>query len=113
MTRYDSSHEPDLNIEYDAATDTYRARIDTAGEEAPRPSLAVIRTVAEAADCGPNELEPLGEWIDPGALDAIVGPRRAGDSRANASVRFAFLDFDVTVDRRTVTVRPRPDGADA
>lgn len=35
------------------------------------PSLAVIEAVSDALEIDPLDLEPLGEYVDPDALDAL------------------------------------------
>lgn len=62
-----------------------------------RPSTAVIESVAAAADRAPTELEPLYNYVDPDALDALV---RAGSTQATEGVTtlvFRFDGYDVTV----------------
>lgn len=72
------------------------------------PSTAVIRTVAIAADRVPTGLESLYGTIDPEALDTLVRSMGTNSTDGDATVRFVFDGYRVTV-RRDGTVAVRPD----
>jgi len=61
------------------------------------PSELVIEAVADHADVDPLDLDvPLGEVVDPDALDAIFASRfNAG--RNEGRVEFTYLGYRVTV----------------
>lgn len=59
------------------------------------PTVAVARAVASLEGVHPGDLEPLNDWIDPDALDALVGPRSSGDAEGAASVEFYYLGYQV------------------
>lgn len=61
---------------------THRARYD-AGNEAP--SLALVDAIAAARETDPVALDPLGNSLDMGALDALVQPSR-GDHAIQVTV---------------------------
>jgi hypothetical protein len=63
--------------------------IDSRGGE--KPSLAVIRALADAEDTTPEALPiTLWDYVDPEALDTIA----AGNG---CTVRFSVEEYDVTV----------------
>ncbi|WP_336337731.1 HalOD1 output domain-containing protein [Haloarcula brevis] len=59
------------------------------------PSVAVVQTVAAAADREARELSPLIEALDPDALDELLG--HATDSDGDVSLSFQLDEFAVTV----------------
>lgn len=59
-------------------------------------SIAVIEAVADAADCDPTELEPLGNYIDPDALDTLFGPHGSHDA-LQGTVSFPLGEYFVEV----------------
>lgn len=67
-------------------------------------SVVVCETVSEVADARIEALPPLGESIDPDALDALF------DGTASGSVAFQFAGYDVVV-RSTDVVEVYPDGS--
>lgn len=71
-----------------------RARYDWS--ETP-PSEAAVRAIAIAADCGPLELAPLYDSVDPDALDECVRSLAGSDDAPSSAVTFSH-------DGRTVAV---------
>jgi hypothetical protein len=59
------------------------------------PSLAVVQTVAIAADRNAVELPPLIETLDPDALDQLF--RHPTKPESNISLSFQLDDYTVTV----------------
>lgn len=62
-------------------------------------SVAVVRTTAALLNTPVTELDPLGEWIDPDALDELLA---CGNE---ATVEFEYVGRRVAVTSRSVTVR--------
>lgn len=44
----------------------------TIDDDSDRPSMRIVRFVAECRDVDPTELPPLGHRIDPDALDTVL-----------------------------------------
>jgi len=59
------------------------------------PSMAVVETVAIAADRKPTDLKPLIETFDPDALDTLLG--NADSTESNITLAFHVDEFHVTV----------------
>lgn len=59
------------------------------------PSMAVVVAVAKAKGVDPLELEPLGNVIDPEALDKIFA--ETDDSRPSGWLTFRMAGCEVTV----------------
>ncbi|MCL9814012.1 HalOD1 output domain-containing protein [Natranaeroarchaeum aerophilus] len=72
-------HESAVRYELDADTET---------------STAVIEAVAETAGCDPLDLEPLGTYVNPDALDALS---TGSQGKLDATVSFLFGDHYVVV----------------
>lgn len=73
-----------------------------------RPSRAVVTTVATVEETGPIELAPLGNVIDPDALDAMFGPRE--NATFDGRVSFDYCGYEVSVHAGgEVTVRASTD----
>ena len=70
------------------------------------PSVAVVEAVAEAHDLDSTELEtPLGDVIDPEALDSLFTPTQRASSNDEKTVTFRYGGYTVTVDSEaTVTL---------
>lgn len=83
--------------------ETIRARYDWSSTS---PSVAVVDTIAIAANREPESLTPLYEVIDPDALNAVIAPPSGGVA-SDLSLTFRFEGYDVTV-RRDGTVVARP-----
>lgn len=67
------------------------------GEDADRPSVAVVEAVARATGEWPASGE-LYRAVDPEALDALFADRPDGSARSGGSFRFVVADCAVTVD---------------
>lgn len=61
------------------------------------PSTAVVETVAVAANCEPEALDPLYNYIDPDALDVIIRSRKSSSTGDDATVSFVFDGQRITV----------------
>ena len=101
MRGSDRSNDDDPAPEDDG---TVRAEFDWSSRA---PSMAVIETVAIAANAEPAGLAPLYDSVDPDALDALV--RSAGKDGKDGAVAVAFAlaghDVEVRSDG-VVVVRP-------
>lgn len=76
------------------------------GDDEP-VSTAVLRAVSAVDGRKPGALDPLSDVIDPGALDALFGPRPDGGSRAGKRLSFTYSSCQVTVDDGDVlTIEP-------
>lgn len=83
------THYPQTEFDPESA-DRYELHGDT------EPSIAVIEAVAETAGCDPLDLDPLGAYVNPDALDALFSePRTEGP--LNSTVSFPFGDHYVVV----------------
>jgi hypothetical protein len=74
--------------------ETVRIRYDWSSTP---PSAAVVETVATALDCDPMEMDPLYEYIDPDALDDLVGASDSNPTGRETSISFRFDGHRVTV----------------
>lgn len=80
------------SVEYRPEADCQRFVFDPSTTE---PSLAVVGALAEVREEDPVTIEPLTEWLDPDALDTIVG---GGDEAAGpTTVTVTVGDVVVTV----------------
>lgn len=64
------------------------------GEE--ETSATVVSAVADAKGVDPLDLDPLYDWVDADALDAIFSPSE-GAAPASAELRFSMDDCEVVV----------------
>lgn len=60
-------------------------------------STTVITAVARAASVDPTEMPPLFEFIDPDALDKLLGDDFGRPTRFSGYVTFDYASFSVTV----------------
>lgn len=65
-------------------------------DEADSVTVAVVQAIADQADADPMELPPLGDTVDPDALEALFAPTTAGRPRTGR-VEFAYWNYHVTV----------------
>lgn len=74
-------------------------------------SLAVIEAVATVTGRPPSEIGPLGEVVDPEALDEVFAPTFDGRPRTGGTICFPFEELFVVVDaeRREVRAYERDD----
>lgn len=93
MSASDPGERRDIegDVEYDPRTETYRTEYDWSRVS---PSTAVLELVASISDEDPVDLEPLYDYVDPDALDALFDPDRGGPA---SSVTFEFDVDTVTV----------------
>ncbi|WP_123534728.1 HalOD1 output domain-containing protein [Halosimplex salinum] len=71
----------------------YEAELEAIAPESP--SVAVLRAVAALTNCEPELLEPLGQTLDPDALDGLLDS--ADDSDGRCRVAFRYHGFLVEV----------------
>lgn len=84
----------DEGADIDDTCRTVRAEYDWASVT---PSTAVTETIAEVSDCDPTAIVPLYRFVDPDALDQLVGPRPTGIENVDTVVAFEFGTYHVTV----------------
>lgn len=60
-------------------------------------STTVVTAVARAASVDPTEMPPLFQYIDPDALDKLVGQDVGTGSRFSGYVTFDYASYSVTV----------------
>lgn len=61
------------------------------------PTRAVVQALAGAANCGPTDMDPLYDYVDPDSLDAIVGRSRTATDGRGMMVSFPVESRQVTV----------------
>lgn len=94
MTRSEVTR-PEEVVTYDAEADAYYAEHDWDGDTSL--SVTLVAALAEIADADPTDLEPLGTYIDPDALDGLFRPR-PGSQRTDAGrLELTFDGYRVTV----------------
>ena len=67
------------------------------------PAVAIIETVAAAADSDPEDLEPLYDWVDPDAIDALFEDSSDTPHRSRLFVSFTYAGYEVTIGEDGVT----------
>lgn len=72
------------------------------------PSMHVVWAVAAESDLDPCSLPPLGDAIDPDALDSLFDgdSGRAVSPQNGPSVTFSYAGHRVTVDGEDMTIQP-------
>jgi hypothetical protein len=81
-------------LEYDE--EFARHVIDTDNDEGRSTSELVVYGIAQVTDTDPTSLRPLGEVIDPDALDTIFDRNGAGEL-GDAHLSFGYEGHEVTV----------------
>lgn len=61
------------------------------------PSMAVVEAVADAAGRDATAIDPLYEYFDPDALNALVGSNGRSMADGDTTISFHFGDYRVTV----------------
>lgn len=74
-------------------TDTVRVSLDDVA-----PSTAVVEATAAVTDTPPTDCPPLGEHVDPDALDKVFADRSSGE------LTFTYHDCEVTVDNDSAVI---------
>jgi hypothetical protein len=82
-----------MDVEYDPTESAYRASFGT-GRSA---SEAVVEAVGTVADADPRHLVPLGDAVDPDALDRLCAPDTGEGSDRAVRVTFRYHGYEVTV----------------
>lgn len=95
-----------LQVEYQEATNTYRAEFDPSTRLA---SEAVVDTVAQANDIDSLDLPPLYSVVDPDALNALFSRASERPAPSDGAVAFTYADCMVTV-RSHGTIEAEPLG---
>lgn len=73
------------------------------------PSTAVVETLAVAVNREPLNTDPLYEWVDPDALNALLDPN-AGGATPDLQVSFRYQKFLVVVSASgAVSITPLAD----
>lgn len=88
-----SEHSDDTDVEYDAASGTYRATYAVDGDS---PSVRVLEAVAAVRETEPTQLAPLDEYVEPDALDAVFTPTRSTPG-THGSLSFGYEGLLVVV----------------
>lgn len=84
---------PTPAVEYDPDSDAYYATFDPTDRSV---NEAVVESVAAVLNREPLEIDPLYEYVDPDALEAMIDA--AGQKRSPyCSMSFRFEETDVTV----------------
>lgn len=91
-----SNELPDVadGVSYDPETDMYRATFNTT---ASKPSVAVVKALANVCGEHPAELAPLYESIDPNALDQFLMTPAGGQHDGDRKAAFTFQNHSVTL----------------
>lgn len=63
-----------------------------------RPSIELIELVTNVLDTPVEELDPLGDSIDPEALDALLATEGSTGFEESVSVEFVYQGFSVHAD---------------
>lgn len=96
-------------VEYDRATESYRASFDSSTDSV---CMAVLSTVATVADVDPIDLPSLHSVVDPDALETMMEPAVDAPSRGDVRVSFTLDGHDVTVHGCGVVTVRAPNEAD-
>ncbi|GKZ14086.1 HalOD1 output domain-containing protein [Haladaptatus sp. T7] len=92
MTEHPPSDDEHKQTDDAAYQTEFDPRTDNVSEE-------LIKAVATLNDADPTELALLSEFVDPEALDALFGPRAAGEPReTNGHVLFNYDTYHVRID---------------
>jgi hypothetical protein len=83
----------DRDVDYHADRGTYRTSYDPETESL---SIRLLETVAAVTGVEPTALDPLDEYIDPDALDAIFEPLQSR-AQAHGSLSFDYEGLLVIV----------------
>lgn len=76
-------------------------------------SMAVIRAVSALEGREPDAIEPLGNVVDPEALNLLFSPQSNGTPRNGGSISFVYSNCRVTVENgEHLTVELLVDQAD-
>ncbi|WP_266082856.1 HalOD1 output domain-containing protein [Haladaptatus caseinilyticus] len=92
-----TNHTPPSDDEDEHADDAaYQTEFDPIRDSV---SEELITAIATLNDADPTELALLSDFVDPEALDALFGPRDAGNPReTNGHVLFNYDAYHVKVD---------------
>ena len=88
-----SEHTDDVDLDYDEESGSYRTRYADNWEN---PSVRVLEAVAAIRNTDPTDLDPLDEYVDPDALNAVFQPTRANPG-THGSLSFGYEDLSITV----------------
>lgn len=61
-------------------------------------STAVVRVVSAVLGHDPRSLRPLGDVVDPGALDTLFDPQYDGTPRTGGRLSFVYNGCRITID---------------
>lgn len=85
---------PELMIDYDEQYDRHVVDLEDDGNHST--SEIIIFAVAQVSDEKPTDLQPLGEVIDPDALDTLFD-RSSRDSMGDAHLSFEYEEYEITI----------------
>jgi hypothetical protein len=91
------------------ATDVDRPETVILGNANDAESLseAILLAVAQEHDENVEDLDPIGEYVDPDALDDLFAPTAGSFPPVDGTLRFRYDDYSVTVDPDgVVLIRP-------
>ncbi|MDZ5812419.1 HalOD1 output domain-containing protein [Halorubrum sp. AD140] len=88
-----SDNEPE---EADESTTEPTASVQHTWSAPTQPSTAVIEALAASTGRDPTAMPPLYDYVDPDALDALLGSR-TGDPEDSVTVSFAYDGVAVRV----------------
>lgn len=66
-------------------------------EEGHSPATEIVQLIVESTDANPEDLDPINDYIDPDALDALVRVGPSGNLRSGVSIDFTFEEFAIEV----------------
>ena len=86
------------------------ARMDYEIDGTESLTEAVVRAVSAVNGCQPETLRPLGEVLDPDALNMIFDGRGNGNPRLGGRISFIYSDCRITIDNgEYLTIDPITD----
>ncbi|WP_227380847.1 HalOD1 output domain-containing protein [Haladaptatus halobius] len=70
-------------------------------------ATTIVERLAAHKDVSVDDLEPIYEYIDPDALEALIAPRTDASDRIGGQITFMYAGYHVTVCRdRTIDLEP-------
>lgn len=83
-----------VSVEYEAETDSYRAKFESTEID---PSMAVVQVMAHVTDTDPLQLDPLYESVDTELINRLCTRSTYGRREGDRSIEFTYLGFEVIV----------------
>lgn len=94
MTRSQFSESGDV-VTYDPEANAYYARHEWTGDGSL--SVTLITALADVTDTDPMSMEPLGSYVNPGALNALFETRDENQSPTSGRLELPINDYHVTI----------------